>query len=137
MKTMYKVHYTTGGYDWTDVDNYEMDFVPTLEEAMEMGKTIKHEGGWGNTGDWNITKHTMDEETFTYKVEVVYYYDWYEEVGQFEHYAEMVEYHTKELEKARAMKPKTENGEQRKQKKIAEELKVIEEYKKELEKKGL
>lgn len=137
MKTMYKVHYTTGGYDWTDVDNHEMDFVPTLEEAMEMGKTIKHEGGWGNTGDWNITKHTMDEETFTYKVEVVYYYDWYEEVGQFEYYAEMVERHTKELEKAKAMKPKTEKGEQRKQKKIAEELKAIEEYKKGLEKKGL
>jgi len=128
MKTLYKAYYTTAGYDWNSPDDTHdlTAYVETLEEAMEAGKTVKHD--CFVTGDWWVVKETMDEATFTHTHEVVYRYNWYNAVGHRKHLARMVEVYEGVLAKAKAIKPKTEKGEQVKATKIARAEKSLAEY---------
>lgn len=127
MKIMYKAFYTTGN-EYTD-DTHELTaFLPTLGEAEEAVKAVKHEGGYGMTGDWWINKYTMDEEAFTYTEEGAAHFNWYNEIGRFEHYKEMIAIFMKDLEQAKNIKPKTERGEKVKQGKIDWIEKRIKEY---------
>ena len=136
MKTAYKAYYTTAGYDWNSPDNVHdlTAYVETLEEAMEAGKTVKHD--CFVTGDWWVVKETMDEATFTHTTETVYRYNWYDAVGHRNHLVRMVEVYEKEVEKAKAIKPKTEKGEQVKATKIARAEKSLAEYRAMLAKEG-
>lgn len=129
MKTMYKAYYTTAGTDWkSPEDAHELTaYVKTLEEAKEAGKTVKHDGF--TTGDWWVVKETMDEATFTHTHEIVYRYDWYEAVGRREWLTRMVKICEAEVEKAKAIKPRTERGEQVKATKVARAKKYLAEYK--------
>ena len=126
MKTMYKAYgYTCDGYTATAFE-LTNGYVATYEEAKEAtAKT--HHGAW-ETGDWTIEATTMDEETFTYKTETIAHYDWYNEVGQWKHYEYMIGVYTDKVAKAEAIKPKTEKGEQRKQKQIEEAKKDLAYY---------
>lgn len=128
MKTAYKAYYTTTGYDWkSPEDVHELTaYVETLEEAMEAGKTVKHD--CYTTGDWWVVKETMDEATFTHTYETVYRYDWYDAVGRREWLTRMVKVHEAEVEKAKAIKPKTVKGEQVKVTKVARAEKYLAEY---------
>lgn len=129
MKIMYKAFYTTGNEYKDDVHELTA-FLPTMEQAEEAVKAVKHDDkcGYGMTGDWWINKYTMDEETFTYTEEEVANFDWYCEIGCKIHYAKMIEIYKGEVEKAKNIKAKTEKGEKVKQSKIAWAQKQLDEY---------
>lgn len=126
MKTMYKAYtYLNNGYNSIRQDLTD-GYVATLEEAKKATLEVKH--GCFESGDWGIEATTMDEETFTVKTEVILFFNWWDEVGTWLEAERMAEVYKKELEKAEAMKPKTEKGEQTKQTKINNAKAKIKEY---------
>lgn len=60
----------------------------TLEEAKEIAKNIQRTQR--ATGSYQIVEVTMDEATFTYTEKVVFYYDWWNEVGRKIHAKEQI-----------------------------------------------
>ena len=135
MKTMYKAYTTMLGYDWKDADvtvELTKGYVNTIEEAKAATKNVKHNGY--NTGDWWITATTIDEETFTVKTETVIKYDWFDEVGYWMALEERMEMGKNELETAKNMKPRTEKGNAKKIKAIADAEKYLAEIENKMKK---
>jgi hypothetical protein len=139
MRKMYKVEvevYTDcEGRDtaWT-VSNEKFE---TIEEAKATTETIANE--FPNNGNYRIVECVMDEATFTYTEKVVYNYNYYMEVTRWEFLEKNIAYVEEALTKAKARKPKTETGEARKEKEIAEyenRLRELKEKKEEWKREG-
>jgi FMN-dependent NADH-azoreductase len=81
----------------------------------------------------------MDEAAFTYTEKVVYNYNYYMEVTRWELLEKNIAYVEEVLTKTKARKPKTETGEARKEKEIAEyenRLRELKEKKEEWKREG-
>ena len=139
MRKMYKVEvevYTDcEGRDtaWT-ANNEKFE---TIEEAKATTETIANE--FPNNGNYRIVECVMDEATFTYTEKVVYNYNYYMEVTRWELLEKNIAYAEEALTKAKARKPKTETGEARKEKEIAEyenRLRELKEKEKEWRREG-
>ena len=96
------------------------EYVNTLEEAKSLAECVKNDNYYF-TGDYRIEKRTIDEIAFTVEDEVVYNYNWYDEVGRKESAKKDVALFNALLEEAikGLERCKTERGRQGKEKLIA------------------
>ena len=99
--------------------DFMVDQCNTIEGAKNIAKTVVRDHYF--TGDYRIVKRIIDEVAFEIIDEIVYNYDWYEEVGIIESakkdlalFGKLLEETTKGLERC-----KTERGRQGKEKLIA------------------
>lgn len=121
------------GFNW----NLEAT-TDTIEEALkEVEKRNLKRGpeGW-YTGNYRIVKKTIDEEAFTVTEEVVIEYDWWEEVGYKKSLMRSIECCKEEIEKEKARKVRSENGEKKRQKAIKTNEEMIKFYERKLSKLG-
>lgn len=127
MKTMFRIEANTytdceGRYtEWKAVTEWV-----TKEEAMNATENIAR--SYSMTGDWRLVARTIDEATFTVADEIITTFDWWKEIGRKEDAKRCMKVWEKEIEKAEAIRARTEKGEARKAKAIADAREVYERY---------